>query len=730
MFVYLTYIPILLILLVLFFLFIRKKGKTDTKVFSFVILSLAFWVFTLIFADSGKNEFSVLWWTRLALVGPIFAIYFLVIFSYLFPKVKESFSKLKAVLFAIPPVIILPFVFTKYNIESVTIESWGSNPEAGILYQVLLVYLIIYLFFSLRNFYLSYKEYEGIYRFQIVYLFLGIVLFLTIAIITNLFSVIFDFAQASIFGPASSLFFIGCVAYTVFRYRLMDIRIVIRKGLVYFGAIIVIVVVAGLLMYVNSYFNFPISAMVLGIILMIGALIAYDPLKNLFFKTANKYFFTSLYNYQRTLKNLTTELTTIIDIDKIFSLIIDSISIAMGIETACVLLTKEEGKNRFTYRVQVNKNFNKSEIDKLKKGNFIAKYLKKYKRILVVNELHREKDLNNDKTTVLSNLEKMEKQLKDLRISICLPLLAKGELIGIIILGNKASKDAFTVEDLDLLETMTHQASVAMENAQLYEEVQDLNKNLEKKVDEATKEIQEKNVHLNELLEMKSEFLTVASHQLRTPTSVVRGMLSMLDEEGSSMSKKDRENFIAQAYMASNNLEHIVHDLLSATELEGGKIQYNIEPYDILPEVEDVIKERQWMADEKKLKLKLDKPKKKLAPIMADKIKLHELIGNMVDNGIHYTPKGTVTVGFNTEPGKITIWVKDTGIGLDEQQKEEVFKRFVRGKDALHINPNGTGLGLYIVKKVVESMNGEVAVESPGKGKGSTFSLTLPALLE
>ncbi|MBU0671109.1 GAF domain-containing sensor histidine kinase, partial [Patescibacteria group bacterium] len=316
------------------------------------------------------------------------------------------------------------------------------------------------------------------------------------------------------------------------------------------------------------------------------------------------------------------------------------------------------------------------------------------------------------------------------QVAICLPLITKGEINGIVVLGNKVSKDAYTVEDLELLETMADQAAVALENARLYEEVQDLNKNLQKKVNEATKEITEKNENLEELLRMKSEFLTVASHQLRTPTSIVRGMLSMLNEpDANKMTKKEKEEFIAQAFAASNNLEHVVHDLLSATELEGGKMKFNIEPLDPTPIIEEVILERQFMADEKGIALKFKKPKKKIQPILVDKYKLHELIANLLDNAIKYTLNGVVEIGLNPTEGKLDIYVKDTGIGLTEDDKEIIFGRFDRGERVLKIQPNGTGLGLYIVKEVIEDMNGSVKAESEGENKGSTFTITLPALI-
>ncbi|MFH1537138.1 MAG: GAF domain-containing sensor histidine kinase, partial [Patescibacteria group bacterium] len=410
--------------------------------------------------------------------------------------------------------------------------------------------------------------------------------------------------------------------------------------------------------------------------------------------------------------------------------IIDSITKAMGLEKVCVLTIKHYEKDRYSFDIEKASGFNEGDIAKIIRDELLVNYFKDHQKILVVEEVLREMEEHKEKKNYYTKIERLEETLKELDVSICLPLFAKGKLNGMIVLGNKVSKDAYTVQDLELLKTMSDQAAVAMENAQLYEKVQDLNINLKKKVEEATAEINEKNKNLKELLEMKSDFLTVASHQLRTPTSIVRGMLSMLNEDENKMSPKARRDFISQAYGAANNLEHIINDLLSATELEGGKVEYNIEPLDAVEVVEGVVKERGFMAKDKKLKLVLKESKKKLPMVLADPHKLKEVVNNLVDNAIYYTPKGEIEVGFKSGKGELEIYVKDQGIGLSPEDKDKIFGRFIRGDRSLSVNPNGTGLGLYIVDQCIQAMNGRVIAESEGINKGTTFSIFLPSLIE
>jgi signal transduction histidine kinase len=258
------------------------------------------------------------------------------------------------------------------------------------------------------------------------------------------------------------------------------------------------------------------------------------------------------------------------------------------------------------------------------------------------------------------------------------------------------------------------------------EALEELTNNLEEKVSEQTNDIKENNIQLEELLKMKSEFLTVASHQLRTPTSITRGYLSILVEDKDKLPAKEKELYLENAWQGINRLERIIHDLLSVTELEGGKYSLDIKPVELTELVSGIVEEIRPLAEEKKLKLVYRKPRE-LLTVIADENKIREVIKNLVDNAVHYTEEGSVDVFVKAiDSHWLEIKVKDTGIGLSDNDKKHLFGKFMRGEGVLLIHPNGTGLGLYIAKYFVELMKGKVEFKSEGKGKGCIFKIVLP----
>ena len=206
---------------------------------------------------------------------------------------------------------------------------------------------------------------------------------------------------------------------------------------------------------------------------------------------------------------------------------------------------------------------------------------------------------------------------------------------------NKANFPPEFSTDFRLLQTISNQASVAIENARLYDEVQDFNKNLQAKVNEQTQEIRNKTKHLEKLLKIRSEFLDIASHQLRTPVSMIRGVLSMIkDGDLKKLPKAKQDKFIENAWQKGAKLDTIINDILAASELDTQKFQVDEKtPAIQLEEVVDqVIKESQMESEQRKIKLKWHKPPKNLPQVQGHTEFLVEAISNLVGNALKYTP--------------------------------------------------------------------------------------------
>jgi len=302
----------------------------------------------------------------------------------------------------------------------------------------------------------------------------------------------------------------------------------------------------------------------------------------------------------------------------------------------------------------------------------------------------------------------------------------KGKIIGLIVLGNKVSGDPYSVQDIKLLTVLSIQASIALENARLYSQVQDLSQNLQDKVKEQTKNIEA-------LSEMKSEFLKIVNHQLRTPTTIIMSLLSMV-QEGSIKGEEKIKETLNKVYLSSQRLITILDDILNAQELVGERPGLNLKPCQIENLISKAIEHFKFPASQKNLTLNFEKPKKPLPQILLDEERIERVLKKIVDNAILYTEKEGVTIATNLikEDKKefIQIKVRDTGMGITKEDREKLFRIFSRGKEGVSRHPNGSGLGLYIAKEYIEAHQGKIGVQSEGKDKGSTFIITLPIITE
>lgn len=250
-------------------------------------------------------------------------------------------------------------------------------------------------------------------------------------------------------------------------------------------------------------------------------------------------------------------------------------------------------------------------------------------------------------------------------------------------------------------------------------EIEQLNRKLTK----ASKVIKQKNKNLQALLNMKTEFLRVVHHQLNTPLSIMRNSFAMAEEK---VIKPAKALKIAKSGL--DRLSQTIEDFWQAYEMEGEKIKVKKEKTDITDMIRQQAEEKKKMSKfkQKKLKIKIKKPDFKIPKVMADPKKIIHVISNLLDNAVFYTDQGSIIISYQKKDKNLRVNVKDTGIGITAEDKDRLFKKFSRGVSATQVSPDGSGLGLYIAKKIIDAHNGDIGVDSEGQGKGSTFYFTLP----
>ena len=318
-------------------------------------------------------------------------------------------------------------------------------------------------------------------------------------------------------------------------------------------------------------------------------------------------------------------------------------------------------------------------------------------------------------------------EMEKLKIALLVPLFLKEKLVGFFFLSPKKSGDMFTNEDIKTLETIGAQAAIAIENSRLYEEMKDFSKTLQKEVNRQTKTLREANIKLEQLDKAKSEFISIASHQLRTPLSIIKGYISMLLEGSWGETNPEEKKHLEMVYQSNERLIKLIEDLLILSRIEAGRLEFDWQMISLEGLAESVVEELKPLADKKGLYLRYEKPAKPLPKVKADPLKIRQVIMNLIDNAIHYTEKGGAVVRLKSEKDKVIFSIQDTGIGISQKEKATLFEKFSRGKDVSKLHTEGTGLGLYLAAKLVGAHSGRIWVESEGEGKGSMFCFELGA---
>lgn len=235
------------------------------------------------------------------------------------------------------------------------------------------------------------------------------------------------------------------------------------------------------------------------------------------------------------------------------------------------------------------------------------------------------------------------------------------------------------------------------------------------------------NVELKRLDLAKSEFISIASHQLRTPLTAIKGYVSLILEGSYGSVSATVQDILDKVYTVNNRMSQLVEDLLSISRIESGRVNYTFGPVQLEALVAEIVDVFFVMAKNKNITLTMKLPKVPLPALTLDGNKIKEVVSNLIDNSLKYnSPKGKVTVSLEQQGEFACILVEDTGIGVKPEDIRRIFDKFTRSSETMRIDVSGTGLGLYVGKNFVEAHGGRIDVESEGSSKGTRFTVRLP----
>ena len=251
-------------------------------------------------------------------------------------------------------------------------------------------------------------------------------------------------------------------------------------------------------------------------------------------------------------------------------------------------------------------------------------------------------------------------------------------------------------------------------------------------IEKLAKELQKANTRLKELDQQKTEFISLATHQIRGPLGSIKGYTSMLLEGDFGDLPVTAKNSLNTIMKSAAALVILVNDYLDVSRIEQGRMTFDFSDFDLKDLVKTVVNEYKPTAEEKKLTMTFECDETKSYLINADMGKIKQVIGNLLDNSVKYTPTGSIHVSIahekkndGTNSGKLLIAIKDTGVGIRPEVMPNLFAKFSRAPDASKTNIMGTGLGLFVARKMIEAHKGRVWAESKGQDKGSEMYIEL-----
>ena len=313
-------------------------------------------------------------------------------------------------------------------------------------------------------------------------------------------------------------------------------------------------------------------------------------------------------------------------------------------------------------------------------------------------------------------------QAKGIAVLACLDN-GDRDIHGFVVLGKRPRGAHYGGHDLQVIGQIAAELVFAIQKSIKFEESEKFNAILQQRVEHATQRLRQTNAKLKALDQTKDDFISMASHQLRTPLTSVKGYVSMVLEGDAGKLNETQQKLLNQAFISSQRMVYLISDLLNVSRMKTGKFVLESIPCDLSAVVEEEVAQLVETAKSRNLELSYEKPDH-FPTYMLDETKLRQVIMNFIDNAIYYTPdEGHIVVTLNEKPTSIELLVTDDGMGVPKSEQHRLFTKFFRAHNAKRARPDGTGLGLYMARKVVVAQGGAIIFRSK-EGKGSTFGFT------
>jgi len=687
-----------------------KNHRSRVHLWLFVFLLFACcWTLSVNFQGTASAETNT-WLLRVGFVSASLLGFSMLRFSEAVVYKKSSLRRitLESTVLALATIISLSnFVIVGFAASSpVATRGWGYPIVIG----VVLYFLLAALFFIYRS--LRKGRLTGRSNVQAKIILAGLTIGAALGITTNIILPnLLHNTYISRFAFLALIVWTLVLTYAVIQHRFLDIRLAAIRALGYALALVTIVLVYITAIFLLAQTFFPdivqttTPLQLYDIIIAVLLALTFHPLRRFFDRVTRQVFYRDAYDVQQVLDRIGSHIVASIDLGGIVKDTLETLSNAVRFNFATVALYSKDEHGPLTILSYGNRGA-VQDVDSL------VESLRHTKAELIVQD-----ELEGSSALA----QKM--QNSDVAVSVCLS--TSQEVLGYILLGYKSSGGVYSSQDLNLLRITVDSLSLAIQNALRFEEIRDFNRTLQSKVNEATTQLRRTNAKLKQLDEAKDEFISMASHQLRTPLTSVKGYLSMVLEGDAGELPPTQKKLLEEAYGGAQRMVYLIADFLNVSRLKTGKFVLEYSNVNLAHLIDEEIGQLKSAAQSRQLTLQYEAPES-LPSARIDENKIRQVVMNLIDNAIYYSrPGGVIKVELFADDGHVVFRVKDSGIGVPASEQKNLFEKFFRASNARKVRPDGTGIGLFMIKKVILAHSGVIIFNST-PGQGSTFGFSLP----